>query len=118
MVALIFISVAVKNLKGRPKNAPYRGGVFWRGRTVGINPSPPSSIFEKAYIVIASMLPSLRVMASRSGTDPTSPLFRTVAGELLLTKPGRLWSLERGERGFDRLVGGLRELKVVRQHYS
>ena len=117
MVALIFISVAVKNLKGRPKNAPYRGG-FWRGRTVGINPSPPSSIFEKAYIVIASMLPSLRVMASRSGTDPTSPLFRTVAGELLLTKPGRLWSLERGERGFDRPVGGLRELKVVRQHYS
>ena len=94
MVAFIFISVALKNLKGHPEKVPLWGGVLWKGRAAGINPSPSSNIFEWKYVVIASMLPYRRVMASHSGTDPTFPLFGTVAGELLLTKPGRLWSFE------------------------
>ena len=95
MAAFIFVSVALKNLKGHPEKVPlWGGGVLWKGRAAGINPSPSSNIFEWKYVVIASMLPYRRVMASRSGTDPTFPLFGTVAGELLLTKPGRLWSFE------------------------
>ena len=118
MVAFIFISVAVKNLKGRPKNALY-GGVLWRGQAIdAVLPFPPSSIFRWTYDATASMLPYLGVMAPQSGTDPVVPLFGTVAGELLLTRSEPLRSSEGGCMESGKPLGGHRELEVVGQHYT
>ena len=114
ITAVIFASMAEKNLNGRPKNALYGKGFLegvsdltvgsglpfgyvsaergelriplpswlgypplgraYSGTHTVFTPLPPSNISECTYIVIASMLPHLGVMASERGTDPTCPL--------------------------------------------